>query len=66
VVAFDAGKALWLREAPKPTVVGIALTAVSLVVMMWLARAKRRAAKELGSRALEADAFRRRRAGGSR
>jgi divalent metal cation (Fe/Co/Zn/Cd) transporter len=56
-VLFDAGKALWLRERPEPSPVGIALTALSLLVMMWLAKAKRRAAKELGSRALEADAF---------
>lgn len=56
-VAIDASKTLWLREKPEPSVVGLALTAVSLLVMMWLARAKRRAAKALQSRALEADAF---------
>jgi divalent metal cation (Fe/Co/Zn/Cd) transporter len=56
-VVVDAAKSLWLRERPEPTLVGIALTTVSLVVMMWLARAKRRAAKALGSRAMEADAF---------
>jgi divalent metal cation (Fe/Co/Zn/Cd) transporter len=33
------------------------LTAVSLVVMLWLARAKRAAAAALHSRALAADAF---------
>ena len=36
---------------------GVVLTAVSLFVMRWLAKAKRRAAAALGSRALEADAF---------
>lgn len=56
-VAFDAASALWSREAPGPSPVGIALTAVSIVAMQWLARAKRRAARRLGSRALEADAF---------
>jgi divalent metal cation (Fe/Co/Zn/Cd) transporter len=56
-VAIDAIKTLWLRERPEPSPVGIALTTVSLFVMLWLARAKRRAAKTLGSRALEADAF---------
>jgi len=56
-IAFDAASALWNRQAPSVSVVGIALTATSLVVMQWLARAKRRAAQRLGSRALEADAF---------
>lgn len=56
-IAVDAGHALWERERPQPTLVGIALTSVSIVVMQWLARAKRRAAAALGSRALEADAF---------
>jgi divalent metal cation (Fe/Co/Zn/Cd) transporter len=56
-VAIDAGKALWLGEKPDVSIVGIVLTAVSLVVMRWLARAKRKAARDLGSRALEADAF---------
>jgi divalent metal cation (Fe/Co/Zn/Cd) transporter len=56
-VAFEAVSALWAREEPRPSVVGIALTGVSIVAMQWLARAKRRAARRLGSRALEADAF---------
>lgn len=56
-IALDAGAALWHRDAPQPTMIGIALTAVSIVAMQWLARAKRRAARRLGSRALEADAF---------
>jgi len=56
-VAVDAGHALWRHERPSATVVGIVLTAVSLLVMGWLARAKRRAAAALGSRALEADSF---------
>lgn len=56
-IVIDAGKTIWLRERPEPSPVGIGLTTVSLIVMLWLARAKRRAAKALGSRALEADAF---------
>ena len=56
-VAIDALATLWHAERPRPTPVGIALTAVSIVVMQWLARAKRRTAAALGSRALEADAF---------
>jgi divalent metal cation (Fe/Co/Zn/Cd) transporter len=56
-VLGDAVWTLWMHESPQPSVVGIALTSISLVVMWWLARAKRRAAIALGSRALEADAF---------
>jgi divalent metal cation (Fe/Co/Zn/Cd) transporter len=56
-VAFEAIKALITREHPEPTVVGIAITSLSLAVMWWLARAKRRTARALASRALEADSF---------
>ncbi len=56
-VAFDAVRTLVERERPEASPVGIALTTVSLLVMYWLARAKRRAAAALGSGALEADAF---------
>ncbi len=56
-VAVDAGLALWRGERPSASAVGIGLTALSIVAMQWLARAKRRAAAALGSRALEADAF---------
>jgi divalent metal cation (Fe/Co/Zn/Cd) transporter len=54
-VAFDAGKSLLLREPPDESYVGIALGALSLIVMPLLARAKRRVAASLNSRALEAD-----------
>jgi divalent metal cation (Fe/Co/Zn/Cd) transporter len=56
-VASDGLWTLWHREHPQPSTVGIALTAVSIGVMWRLARAKRRAAAALGSRALAADAF---------
>lgn len=56
-VAFDALVSLLERAEPQPTLVGLVLTAVSLAVMAWLARAKRRAARALGSLALESDAF---------
>lgn len=56
-VAADAILALARREAPDPSRVGVALTAISLFVMMFLARAKRRLAAALGSAALQADAF---------
>ncbi len=56
-IALDALWTLWRRERPEPSLPGIAITALSLGVMVWLARAKRRAAARLESRALEADAF---------
>jgi divalent metal cation (Fe/Co/Zn/Cd) transporter len=56
-VAFDAAQTLWAGERPAFSPAGVALTAVSLAVMWWLARAKRRVAAELGSRAMHADAF---------
>jgi divalent metal cation (Fe/Co/Zn/Cd) transporter len=56
-VGLDALHALWAQERPEPSRVGMALTAVSIATMLWLARAKRRAAARLQSRALEADAF---------
>jgi divalent metal cation (Fe/Co/Zn/Cd) transporter len=56
-VAADAGLSLWRRETPGTSLVGIVLTTISIFVMLWLARAKRRLAARLQSRALEADAF---------
>jgi divalent metal cation (Fe/Co/Zn/Cd) transporter len=54
-VAFDAAKSLLLREPPESSLVGILLATASLIVMPLLARAKRRTAARLASRALEAD-----------
>lgn len=56
-ISFDSLAALISRERPEPTPVGIVLTMLSIGLMIWLARAKRRAAAALRSRALEADAF---------
>ena len=56
-VALDASLALYQLDKPEPTFIGIALTSISLVVMVWLARAKRRTAAALQSRALAADSF---------
>ena len=44
------------RNGPEASPVGIALTSLSLLVMPWLARAKRRLAPVLGSRAAVAEA----------
>lgn len=54
-IAIDAATTLWQGERPRPSLVGIVLTVVSIGMMLWLARAKRRAAAALGSRALKAD-----------
>lgn len=56
-VVGDAAKTLWLAEAPDFSSIGVVLLTLSIAVMLWLARAKRLLAGELGSEALEADAF---------
>jgi divalent metal cation (Fe/Co/Zn/Cd) transporter len=55
-VGFNAVTRLVNGEHPDATLVGIVLTSVSLVMMPFLARAKRRVAPTLGSRAQEAEA----------
>ncbi|MEA3136795.1 MAG: hypothetical protein QOC71_1076 [Thermoplasmata archaeon] len=55
-ILVDAGLALAQRRQPVASPIGVGLTAVSLVVMGFLARAKRRAGRSLNSRALVADA----------
>lgn len=54
-VAFDALKCLVYREPPETTFVGIAIAAISIVVMPLLARAKRDVAAKINSRAMRAD-----------
>lgn len=54
-VAFEAAESLWRREAPERSLVGIAIAAVSVVVMPWLAREKRKVAAALNSGAMRAD-----------
>lgn len=54
-VAFDAVKALVQHEPPAPSYLGITIAALSLVVMPYLANAKRKIAVALQSRALQAD-----------
>lgn len=56
-VAIRAIVALVNQERPDASPVGIAVTSLSIGVMWWLARSKRRTAIALGSRAMEADAF---------
>jgi divalent metal cation (Fe/Co/Zn/Cd) transporter len=54
-VAFEAIRSLAGQERPDASPIGIALTAVSIIVMLWLARTKRETGEALGSRALIAD-----------
>jgi divalent metal cation (Fe/Co/Zn/Cd) transporter len=54
-VTLDAAHALLKRDAPEESTVGIVLAAASLVVMPLLARAKRKVAIALGSRALRSE-----------
>jgi divalent metal cation (Fe/Co/Zn/Cd) transporter len=55
-VSFEAIRALANRAAPEQSPLGIGIAAASLIVMPFLARAKRVAAFELHSRALAAEA----------
>ena len=54
-VSYDSVKSLIRHEAPKESIVGIVLAAVSLIVMPLLVRAKRRVARGINSGALMAD-----------
>src|SRR6516164_3850269 len=54
-VAVDSAKCLIRREAPEHSLVGIVVAVLSLIVMPWLARQKRKAAGTLNSSALHAD-----------
>lgn len=54
-IAFDSIKTLVQRESPERSIVGIAIAILSLIVMPWLARQKRKAAANLKSAALKAD-----------
>ncbi|MBW6485762.1 MAG: cation transporter [Syntrophobacterales bacterium] len=54
-VAFEAIKSLLGHEPPQTSLVGIGLAVVSLIVLPLLARAKRRSAANLESRAMKAD-----------
>jgi divalent metal cation (Fe/Co/Zn/Cd) transporter len=55
-VGVDAGKALWLRDRPSRTIVGVVILALSVFVMPLLARAKREVADKMQSGALRAEA----------
>lgn len=56
-IAWDSITSLLAGDRPQASVVGIGLAVASLLVMWWLARAKRRVGIALGSKAMTADAF---------
>jgi divalent metal cation (Fe/Co/Zn/Cd) transporter len=55
-VGYDSMSNLIQHQPPRPSIIGIALAATSLIVMPLLARAKRRVAREISSGAMAADA----------
>ena len=55
-VLVEGTRDLVTGAAPDTSVVGIVLTGLSIVVMPWLARAKRQVGRQLGSRLVVADA----------
>jgi divalent metal cation (Fe/Co/Zn/Cd) transporter len=56
-VAADAVHALYARDMPARSMLGIVITAMSVIIMPVLARAKRKVGVRLGSKALTADAM---------
>ena len=56
-ITVESVTTLWQREAPEPSIVGLIILLMSVLVMPVLAAAKPRVARALSSRALEADAM---------
>jgi divalent metal cation (Fe/Co/Zn/Cd) transporter len=52
---FESAKKLWHQEVPEPSLLGIVVAVLSMIVMPALARAKFRLGRQLGSRSLVAD-----------
>jgi divalent metal cation (Fe/Co/Zn/Cd) transporter len=55
-VTVESAASLWRREAPEASRVGLVILILSVLIMPVIARASRKVARALGSRALEADA----------
>ncbi|TFV47499.1 cation transporter [Blastococcus sp. TF02A_35] len=55
-VTYEGVMRLFGDETPETSLVGVILVGASVVIMPWLARAKRRAGEALGSRLVIADA----------
>jgi divalent metal cation (Fe/Co/Zn/Cd) transporter len=56
-IGFEAISALANGEEPNSSTVGVVLSVVSLAIMPALAHGKQRTGREMGSRALQADAI---------
>ena len=54
-IAIESIRRLWMRETPARSIPGVLIAVAAVIVMPLLARAKRRVAAELGSRALHSD-----------
>jgi cation diffusion facilitator family transporter len=54
-VLYESVKKLYLQEQPEPSLFGIIIAAASIIVMPLLAYSKRRIARKINSRSLEAD-----------
>lgn len=54
-VAYEAVETLWKREAPAPSLLGIAVALASMLIMPLVARAKRRIGRQIDSAAMVAD-----------
>src|SRR5271166_4865104 len=54
-VAVESMRALWIKALPERSLPGILIAVAAVIVMPVLARARRRIAVQLGSRALRAD-----------
>jgi divalent metal cation (Fe/Co/Zn/Cd) transporter len=55
-VVVEGVRDLVIAERPDTSIAGIAITGLSIVVMPWLARVKRRAGQQINSRLVVADA----------
>lgn len=55
-ILYESGRKLAFKEMPQKSIAGIVITTLSLLIMPSLGLLKRKIAKQLGSRALEADA----------
>ncbi len=54
-ILYDAGSSLLLHQPPETSYLGIVIASISVVVMPLLARAKRKVAKGISSKAMHAD-----------